>query len=66
MSEPTSGGSSSQIGMHVVQHRRLMRMLSFMPSHHDDVLVIPNDDVQQSEGNERASQQPIVTLVFLG
>ena len=55
MSDPVSGGSSGQISRCVVQHRGLMCLLSSAPSHHGDVLVIIDDDVQQSEGVERAS-----------
>lgn len=64
ISNPVSGGSSLQISRHVVQRRGLMRLLSSMPPHHGDVLVIPNDDVQQSEGVERASHYPIVPAVI--
>ena len=42
--------SSGPIGRRVMQRRGLMRMLSSTPSHSGDVLVISDDDVQQTEG----------------
>ncbi|CAH1447387.1 unnamed protein product [Lactuca virosa] len=50
MSGPAPEGSSGPIGWRVIQHRDLMRLLSFAPSHSGDVLVIPDDDVRVSEG----------------
>lgn len=62
LSELVSGGSSGQISRRVVQRHGLMRLLSFVPSYHGDVLVILDDDIQQYEGVEKASQQPMFLL----
>ncbi|CAH1437667.1 unnamed protein product [Lactuca virosa] len=55
---PAPEGSSGPIGQRVMQRRGLMYLLSSASSHSGDVLVIPDDDVQQSEGIGGASHQP--------
>lgn len=46
MSGPVPEGSSGPIGRRVVHRRGLMRLLTFVPPHSRDMLVIPDDDVQ--------------------
>lgn len=46
----------------MIQRRGLIRLLSSPPSDSGDVLVIPDDHIQQFEGVERASHQPIVPI----
>ncbi|CAH1433092.1 unnamed protein product [Lactuca virosa] len=55
MSGPAPEGSSGPNGRRVMQRRGLMRLLSSASSHSGDVLVIPGDDIQQSEGIGGAS-----------
>lgn len=62
MSGPAPEGSSGPIGRWVMQCRGLMRWLSSPSSDPTDVLVIPDDDIQQSKGIERASHQPLVPI----
>ncbi|CAH1433873.1 unnamed protein product [Lactuca virosa] len=62
MSGPAPEGSSGPIGRRVMQRRSLMHLLSSVTSHSRDVLVIPNNDVQQSEGIGGASHQPFVPV----
>lgn len=60
MSGPTPRGNFGQISRRVVQCHGLMCLLSTTSPHSEDVLVIPADDVERSEGIEGASQQPVV------
>ena len=55
MSGSAPWGSSVQISRRMVQRRGLMRLLSSAPPHPRDVLVIPNNDVQQFESIKGAS-----------
>lgn len=65
MGEPSPGSGSSQIGRHIMQRHKFPRLISLISSDPGSVVVILNDDVQQSKGYQGASNQPIVPVTTL-
>lgn len=54
MGEPSPGNGSSQIGRCVMQRRGFARLISSISFDPGGVVVIPDDDAQQSEGYQGA------------
>lgn len=65
MGESSPECGSSQIGRRIMQRRGFARLIFLIYCDLGGVVVIPNDDMQYSEGYRGASKHPIVSVITL-